>query len=90
MLLHGHLLDTPSCRRSVESDGRTRSEDLREDALLVAAVDVVWRLSGLIGSVQQAPVFGVSEEELGQAATPPTDSDVEGRVSFLGKQEVQK
>ena len=44
----------------------------------------------LFGSVQQATVFGVPEEELGQAATPPTDGDVEGRVSSLGKQEVQR
>lgn len=51
----------------------------------MAAVDVVWRLSGLVGPVQQAAIFGVSEEELGQAAAPPPDGDVEGRVSFLQK-----
>ena len=65
---------------------RTRSKNLREDALLVAAVDVVRRLSRLVGSVQQAAIFRVSEEELGQAATPTTDSDVKGCVSFLGSQ----
>lgn len=54
----------------------------------MAAVDVVRRLSGLVGSVQQAAIFGVSEEELGQTATTPTDGDVEGRVSFLEKREV--
>lgn len=67
---------------------RTSSEDLRQDALLVAAVDVVRRLSGLVGAIQQAAIFGVSEEELGQTTTPPTDGDVEGRVSFLQEQEV--
>ena len=49
----------------------------------MAAVDVVGRLPGLVGPVQQAAIFGVPEEELGQPAAPPTDGDVEGRVSFL-------
>lgn len=49
----------------------------------MAAVDVVRRLSGLVGPVQQAAIFRVPEEELSQSATPPPDRDVEGRVSFL-------
>lgn len=52
----------------------------------MAAVDVVRRLPGLVGPVQQAAIFGVSEQELGQAAAPPTDGDVQRRVSFLDKQ----
>ncbi len=54
----------------------------------MAAVDVVRRLARLVGAIQQAAIFGVSEEELGQTAAPPTDGDVEGRVSFLQEQEV--
>lgn len=68
---------------SSSKEGRTCAEDLREDALLVAAVDVVRRLSGLVGAVQQASIFGVPEEELGQAAAPPPDGDVKRSVSFL-------
>lgn len=64
----------------------TGSKDLGEDALLVAAVDVVRRLPGLVGAVQQAAIFGVTEQELGQAAAPPADGDMEGRISFLDKQ----
>lgn len=67
--------------------GRTGSKDLCEDALLVAAVDVVRRLPALVGSVQQAAVFGVPEEQLSQAAAPAADGDVEGSVSFLEKQD---
>ena len=63
--------------------GLTRSKDLREDALLVAAVDVVRRLSPLVGPVQQAAIFGVPQQQLGQPPAPPPDGDVEGRVSFL-------
>lgn len=55
----------------------------------MAAVDVVRGLPRLVGPVQQTAVFGVPEEELGQAAAPPTDGDVEGRVPFLQKQEVE-
>ena len=54
----------------------------------MAAVNVVRRLSRLVGAVQQAAIFGVSKEELGQAATAPTNSDVEGCVSFLEKQKL--
>lgn len=67
--------------------GHTRSKDLCEDALLVAAVDVVRRLPGLVGSVQQTAIFGVPKEQLSQAAAPATDGDVESSVSFLEKQE---
>lgn len=76
------------CSHQSEPELRTSSKDLREDALLVAAVNVVRCLSGLVGSVQQAAIFRVSEEELSQAAAPSTDGDMEGRVSFLEKQEV--
>lgn len=54
----------------------------------MATVDVVRSLSGLVGSVQQAAIFGVSEEKLCQATAPPPDGNVEGRVSFLNKTEV--
>lgn len=66
---------------------RTSSKDLREDALLVAAVDVVRSLPGLVRPVQQAAIFGVSKEQLGQATAPTADGDVEGSVSFLEKQQ---
>ncbi|KAF3835811.1 hypothetical protein F7725_028369 [Dissostichus mawsoni] len=46
-------------------------------------VDVVRRLPALVGPVQQAAIFGVPEEELSQSAAPPSDGDVEGRVSSL-------
>lgn len=68
---------------------RTCSEDLREDAFLVAAVNVVRRFSGLVRAVQQAAIFGVPEEELGQAPAPPTDGDVKRCVSLLHKQEMR-
>ena len=61
----------------------TGSKDLCEDALLVGAVDVVGRLPGLVGPVQQAAVFRVPQQQLGQLAAPPPDGDVKGRVSFL-------
>jgi len=51
----------------------------------MATVDIVRRFSGLVGSVQQAAIFGVSEEELGQAATPAANGDVKGRVSSLAR-----
>lgn len=64
---------------------RTSAEDLGENALLVAAVDVVRRLSGLVGPVQQAAIFGVAEQQLGEATAPAADGDVERSVSFLSK-----
>lgn len=68
---------------------RTCSKDLREDAFLVAAVNVVRRLSGLVRAVQQAAIFRVPEEELSQAPAPPTNGDVKRRVSLLHKQEMR-
>lgn len=62
---------------------RTGSEDLCQDAFLVAAVHIVGRLARLVGPVQQTAVLGVAEEELGQTPAPPTNGDVEGRVPFL-------
>ena len=61
----------------------TRSKDLREDALLVGAVDVVRRLARLVGAVQQAAIFRVPQQQLGQTPAPPPDGDVKGRVPFL-------
>lgn len=68
---------------------RTCSKDLREDAFLVAAVNVVRRFSGLVRAVQQAAIFGVPEEELSQAPAPPTNGDVKRCVSLLHKQEMR-
>lgn len=56
----------------------------------MAAVNVVRRLSGLVGSVQQAAIFGVAEQQLGQAAAAAADGDVERGVSFLDKQDNTK
>lgn len=67
---------------------RTCSKDLREDAFLVAAVNVVWCFSGLVRAIQQAAIFGVPEEELSKAAAPPTNGDVKGCVSLLQKEEI--
>lgn len=54
----------------------TGSKDLSENAFLMAAVDIVRRLSGFIGFVEQASVLRVPQEQLGQSATPSTYSDV--------------
>ena len=70
--------------------GLTCSKDLREDALLVAAVDVVRRLARLVGPVQQAAIFRVPQQQLGQLAAPPPDGDVKGRVSFLWNTQNQR
>lgn len=68
---------------------RTCSKDLREDAFLVAAVNVVRRFPGFVRAVQQAAIFGVPEEELSQAPAPPTNGDVQRCVSLLHKQEMR-
>ena len=49
----------------------------------MAAVDVVGRLAGLVGPVQQAAIFRVTEEELRQPAAPATYGDVERGVASL-------
>lgn len=51
----------------------------------MGAVDVVRCLSCFVGSVEQAAVFGVSQQQLGQLPTSTSDGDVQRRVSFLGK-----
>lgn len=49
----------------------------------MGAVDVVRRFSGFVGAVQEAAIFGVSEQQLGQLSAASADRDVEGGVSFL-------
>lgn len=48
-----------------EKLGLTGSKYLCEDAFLVGAVYVVWCLSSLVWAVQQAAIFGVSQQQLG-------------------------
>lgn len=75
---------TASMCRKEHSKAPTGSKYLREDALLVGAVDVVRRLPCFVGSVEQAAVFGVPQQQLGQLPAPTPDGDVQRRVSFLG------
>lgn len=49
----------------------------------MAAVDVVGRLSALVGSVKEPAVFGVPQEQLGQTPAPSSDGDVQRRVPPL-------
>lgn len=67
--------------------GRTGSKYLREDAFLVGAVNVVWRLSSFVGTVEQAAIFRVPQQQLSQLTASPSDGNVEGRVSFLSEEE---
>lgn len=65
--------------------GRTGSKYLCEDAFLVGAVDVVWCLSSFVGPIKQAAIFRVPQQQLSQLSASPTDSNVEGCVSFLSQ-----
>ena len=75
-----------SQREQGEHGDLTGSKYLREDALLVGAVDVVRGLPCLVGPVQQAAILGVPQQQLSQLAAPPPDGDMKGRVSFLEQQ----
>lgn len=61
----------------------TGSKNLGEDALLVAAVDVVGGLSSLVGPVEKTTVFRVAEKKLSQSAAPPTYGDMKRCVPSL-------
>lgn len=61
----------------------TGSKYLRQDAFLVGAVDVVRRLSSFVGPVQEAAIFWVPEQQLGQLSAAPADRNVQGGVPFL-------
>ena len=50
----------------------------------MTAVDVVGRLPGLVGAVQQAAIFRVPQEELSQTAASPANGNVERGVPSLG------
>lgn len=63
--------------------GHTGSKYLCQDAFLVGAVNVVWSFSGFVGAVQQAAIFGVPKQQLGQLSASPTDGDMERSISFL-------
>lgn len=69
-----------------QANGHTGAKYLREDAFLVGAINVVWRLSSLVWAVKEAAIFRVPEQQLGQLSAPPSDGDVEGCVTFLFSQ----
>lgn len=50
----------------------------------MSTVDVVRRLSCFVWSVEQAAVFGVPQQQLGQLPASTSDGDVQWCVSFLG------
>ena len=54
----------------------TSTQDLREDAALVGRVDLVRGLALLVGSIQQAAIFGVTKQLLGNAFALSTQTDV--------------
>lgn len=49
----------------------------------MAAVNVVWGLSGLVRPVEQPAILGVPQKKFCQLPAPPSDRDVQGSVSFL-------
>ena len=52
----------------------------------MVAVDVVRRLPFLVGLVQEAAIFGVSQEQLRHFLVPEADGYVQGRVPTLPKE----
>lgn len=68
---------------------RTRSKYLRQDAFLVGAIDVVRCFSSFVGTVQQATIFRVPQQQLGQLSATPSNGDVERRVSFLREENTE-
>lgn len=53
----------------------------------MGAVDIVGRLPSFVGTVKQAAIFRVPQEQFGQLAAPPSDGNVERRVSLLRRKE---
>lgn len=68
---------------------RTRSKYLRQDAFLVGAIDVVRCFSSFVGTIQQAAIFRVPQQQLGQLSATPSNGDVERRVSFLREENTE-
>lgn len=63
--------------------GRTCSEYLCQDALLVGTVNVIRGFSCFVGTVQQAAIFGVPQQQFSQFSAASTDGNVERCVPFL-------
>jgi hypothetical protein len=59
------------------------SEYLCQDPLLVIGVNVVRRLVGFVGAVQQTAVSRVTEEQFGDSLASGPQGDVEGCIPSL-------
>ena len=62
---------------------RTGALYLCNETLVVTLVEHVRRLARLVRSVQQAPVLGVTQQQLENATTASANRDVQRRVASL-------
>ena len=57
--------------------------DLRQYTLVMHRVQLIGRLPGAVGSVEQTAIFGVGEQQLHNALAATAYGDVHGRVTSL-------